>query len=117
MTYHLYDHQRRHLAMSESLAEIQAAAADAFQSQDSPYGYIRWKDAGGQPKEIQVSAAGIASGAQPQTPTLQPGRTIRRTVGPRPDARRRATYITGVIIFLILATIAHDIAWMLMREP
>jgi hypothetical protein len=117
MTYHLYDHQRRHLAMSDSLTEIQLTAADVFTEKGLPFAYIRWTDADGQPKEMQVSPDSIAAATQNQAPTFLPGRTVRRTVVPAPDARRRATWITGSIVFLVFISIAHVIASILLRAP
>jgi hypothetical protein len=117
MTYHLYDHQRRHLAMSDSLTEIQLTAAAVFTEDGMPFAYIRWTDTDGQPKEIQVSPDSIAAEAQNQAPAFPPARTVRRTVVPPADARRRATWITGSIVFLVLISIAHVIASILLREP
>ena len=117
MAYHLYDNAHRHLAMADSLEDLQAAALDLFQQDEIPYGYIRWTDARGEKKELQVSPDSLYA-ARAQLPDgnyrVQVQVPLRDT--PQRTAERRAAWITNGLIVAILMYMANEIASIVLQQ-
>ncbi len=111
MIYHLYDNNRQHLAMSDSIEDLQNAALQAFLEDGLPFAFIRWSDAAGQHQERRITAANVTSAARPvAAPTMphygaaQPARRKR----PQRSARQRANFFTGVAILFLLLYMASE---------
>ena len=123
MIYHLYDNNRQHLAMSDSLEDLQNAALQAFLEDGLPFAFIRWSDTAGQQQERRITAANVtattvpgtarpaAASAMPGYGAAQPARRRK----PQRSARQRANFYTGVAILFLLLYMASEFVSILGR--
>ncbi|WP_420348907.1 hypothetical protein [Pelagibius sp.] len=118
MIYHLYDNNRQHLAMSDSLEDLQNAARQAFQQDGLPYAYVRWADVTGQHQEVRITSASLAATNRPATLGT---RRVHAAQSGRPrgqrSARQRANLITGVAIVFLLLFLTSEIAAIILQKP
>ena len=114
MMYHLYDNNRQHLAISESLEDLRSAALQAFQQDGLPFAYIRWRDVTGQQQEVRVTSQSLAAAAPAPVPS-SPQVHAPRSKPPQRSARQRANLLTGTAIFFFLLYLASEITSMVLR--
>jgi hypothetical protein len=116
MAYHLYDNNRRHLAMSDSFSDLESAAADVCTQDGRPFCFIRWTEAGGQQKEIRVSPETLAVRASQTVTDMRQVRLRRRSDAHR-EAHRRAALVTNAMVGFLLLYIVGEITSILMQAP
>ena len=115
MAYHLYDNNRRHLAMSESLVDIESVALDVLTQESCPYGFIRWTEPGGQKKEIAVTPESLAAKSRERVTQYRQVRNDQRMDAQR-AAHRRATWLTNAMVGFLLLYLASEITSILMQH-
>ena len=116
MAYHLYDSDRRHFAMSDSLADLESAAWDMFSGEGRSFGYIRWTDPSGEQKEICISPESLAAKARQRAADPHPAADNRQAAAHR-TGQQRARRVTNVILALLLTYLAGTVASMAIKTP